>query len=83
MKTLHLIDGSFSLNDSVELLTRLVQTKINYHELKIATLENEEDIKMREQRIKTLQQELQEMVSYLKLANKPLIELKADAEITC
>jgi len=55
---LQLLDGTFSSNESIEILNKLFQVKIKYHEDKIKTSENEEDVKMREQKIKYLQNEL-------------------------
>jgi len=55
---IQLINGEFSSNDTLELITQLINTKIKYHENKIVTLNNEEDIKSRETKIKHLQNEL-------------------------
>ena len=56
---IHLIQGTFSKTDATELIGRLIQVKIEFLESKINKSHNEEDIKMREQRIKQLQHELQ------------------------
>ena len=55
---IQLIDGKFSTGEAVEMLTRMIQVKIHYHESKIAAHNNEEDIKYRETKIKSLQKEL-------------------------
>lgn len=55
---IQLIDGKFSTGEAVEMLTRMIQVKIHYHESKIAADNNEEDIKYRETKIKSLQKEL-------------------------
>lgn len=55
---IQLIDGHFSAADALELTTRMVQVKVRFLEDKIKGLEHEEDIKMREWRIKNLQNEL-------------------------
>lgn len=55
---MQLIKGTFEKNDAIEILNRLVQIKIHYHENKIEKSDNEEDIKMREQRIKELHHEI-------------------------
>ncbi|MBS1635674.1 MAG: hypothetical protein JST26_07100 [Bacteroidetes bacterium] len=62
MKThnLQLLKGSFTKEEAISLLTRLVDVKIKYHEDKIHQTSSEEDIKMRENRIKQLQKELYE-----------------------
>lgn len=57
---LHLIDGQFSVIDAIAILTQLTEVKIKYHENKIKSSHNEEDIKMRERKIKKLQKELAE-----------------------
>lgn len=57
---LHLIDGQFSVTDAIAILTQLTEVKIKYHENKIKSSHNEEDIKMRERKIKKLQKELAE-----------------------
>jgi hypothetical protein len=54
---LHLIKGSFEKEEALELIQQLIQLKIKFHEKKIQQCEQEEDIKMRENRIKLLQNE--------------------------
>lgn len=55
---LQLIKGRFNKNEAFDLIAQLVNVKIKYHEDKIRVAEREEDIKMRENRIKQLQKEL-------------------------
>lgn len=55
---LPLIKGHFPQADALELLTQFFQIKIKYHENRIDKAHNEEDIKMRERRIKQLQNDL-------------------------
>lgn len=55
---LQLIKGHFTPQDAVDLITRIIDVKIKYHEGKITSESSEEDIKMRERRIKQLQNEL-------------------------
>lgn len=62
---LQLIQGQFSTKDAVDILTQMVNVKIKFHESKINNVNNEEDIKMREQRIKQLQKHLHECRSYI------------------
>lgn len=57
---LQLIKGSFKSSEAIEILSRLIHAKIKFHESKIENSQNEEDIKMRENRIKQLQQEFYE-----------------------
>ena len=63
---LHLIDGQFSITDAIAILTQLTEVKIKYHENKIKSSHNEEDIKMRERKIKKLQKELAESRDYIR-----------------
>lgn len=55
---IQIIQGEFSSQDALELITQLIHLKIKYHENKIAKNVNEEDIKYRESKIKILQKEL-------------------------
>lgn len=61
MKNIQLFEGVFEPQEAVDLLTQMVQVKIKYHEAKISSESNEEDVKMREKRIKLLQNELFEL----------------------
>lgn len=58
---IQLIQGKFSSKDALELITNMIQIKIKYHENKIAGDTSEEDIKLRESKIKRLQKELFEL----------------------
>jgi hypothetical protein len=58
---LHLIQGEFNSNDAIELIAQMVHIKIKYHENKITSNSNEEDIKIKESKIKHLQKELFEL----------------------
>lgn len=58
---IQLIQGKFNSNDAMELITQMVHVKIKYHENKIYSNSNEEDIKTREVKIKRLQKELFEL----------------------
>lgn len=62
---IHLIDGQFSATDAIAIITQLTEVKIKYHENKIKSSHNEEDIKMRERKIKKLQQELADSREYI------------------
>jgi len=44
---LHLIQGEFNSNDAIELIAQMVHIKIKYHENKITSNSNEEDIKIK------------------------------------
>jgi hypothetical protein len=62
---LQLVHGQFSSREAIDLLTQLVQVKIKFQESKINDSHQEEDIKMRENRIKQLQRQLQESRTYI------------------
>jgi len=58
MKKIDLINGEFNRQDTLDLITQMINIKINYHENKILKSDNEEDTKYRESKIKKLQSEL-------------------------
>lgn len=58
--TIQLIKGDFTPAEALDLLTQLTAVKIKFHERKIAASDSEEDIKMRERRIRQLQQSVHE-----------------------
>ena len=60
-----LIQGQFTAKDATDLITQLIHVKIKFHESKISHASSEEDIKMREQRIKQLQKDLYEVRLFL------------------
>ncbi|MCU0389271.1 MAG: hypothetical protein MUE71_11755 [Chitinophagaceae bacterium] len=70
--TIQLLDGIFPANDAKALLTNLFAVKIKYHEDQIGPDSNEEQIKMRENKIKDLQNELKKMLTYLKDKQQPV-----------
>ena len=67
---LQFIDGDISQLESLELLTKLSQVFIKYHEDKVTLNYSEEDIKMREKKIKQIQNSLAEARAYITNANK-------------
>lgn len=70
---LQLIQGQFSNEEIFEIVNKMIDIKIKYHEKKISLADTEEDIKFREKKIKTLQQNLQEVRSFLKEKNNIFI----------
>ncbi|RDB06954.1 hypothetical protein [Runella aurantiaca] len=54
------LKGNFTQSEALDILTQLVHVKIKFHESKIEKSDNEEDIKMRENRIKNLLQDFYE-----------------------
>jgi len=77
---IQLIQGEFSSHDALELVSKMIQTKIAYHENKISSHLNEEDIKYRETKIKFLQNELMQVRNALINANKNVV-LNANLQI--
>lgn len=57
---IQLIDGQFSSAEAAGLVSEFIQVKIKFHEQRIIDAENAEDVKMRETKIKQLQQQLHE-----------------------
>jgi hypothetical protein len=64
------IDSKFEKRDAIDIITRLIHSKIKFHEDRISKLLNEEDIKMRESRIKKLQSELYLMKEFIDRSSK-------------
>lgn len=62
---IQLIQGQFSAKDAVDIITQMIHIKIKFHESKINSSSNEEDIKMREGRIKSLQKDLFNVRNYI------------------
>lgn len=55
---IQLIEGNFDAKDALDILTKMIHVKIKFQEDKINDSSNEEDINMRETRIKRLQKSL-------------------------
>ncbi|MCX6208250.1 MAG: hypothetical protein NTZ59_01810 [Bacteroidetes bacterium] len=69
---IQLIQGTFNDSDTLDLITQMIQIKIKYHENKINANATEEDIKNREAKIKTLQNELNELRGFIISHNKKI-----------
>ena len=67
---IQLIKGDFNAKDALELVGQMIHIKIKYHENKVNSLSNEEDIKTRESKIKHLQKELCELRQHIKSIDK-------------
>ena len=80
---LQLIKGRFSKEEGIELLTQMVQVKIRFHEQKISKSHDEADIKMREKRIKQLQQDLQEARTALLARTESYCDITANFDCVC
>lgn len=75
---LQLINGQFSPQAGLDLLTRLTQVKLSHHERQIATAATEEDVKFREQRIKALQRNLEAAQRYIAEHGQEGVSLQAE-----
>ncbi len=61
---LTLIDGRFAVNDAMELVSKLIDLKIGYHQSRIDKhAGSEENIKHSEKRISQLQQKKEELLA--------------------
>ncbi len=78
---IQLIQGQFNTNDAVDIITQAVQIKIKFHEEKINHSSNEEDIKMREARIKQLQKNLFDTRQYIEQAGSS-IAIKSEIQLS-
>jgi hypothetical protein len=78
---IQLIQGHFSMQEAIDIVTRMIHVKIKFHEDKIEEDSNEETIKMRETRIKQLQRDLHEMRKQVESASG-LVDLHAEIAIT-
>lgn len=76
---LQLIDGQYTQTEAMDMITQLVQVKIQFLEKKIEKSHQEEDIKMRETRVKNLQKELNDIREKILSAN---VSVHLDAEIS-
>ena len=75
---IQLINGQFTTQETIDLITQMIQVKIKFLENKISNLHNEEDIKSKETKIVKLQNKISELQEYLKLTN---YDLKINSEI--
>jgi len=60
-----LIHGRFTPQESLDLISRLIQVKIDFHLEKIHQSSMEEDVKMRESKIKALQLQMNSVREHL------------------
>ncbi len=71
---IQLIQGQFSSKDAMDIITKMIHVKIKFNEDKIDNSSNEEDIKMRERKIKQLQKDLYEIKNMSSKQDKMTIE---------
>ena len=77
---IHLMKGQFSSKDALDIITKMINIKIKFQEEKIESSHNEEDIKMRETRIKILQKELYESRKFIE-SNGDKISLESEINL--
>lgn len=73
-----LISGTFDKSDAIDLVTKMVNAKVKFHESKVKSTSTEEDVKMRETKIKNLQKELYDIRNYIEKQD----EVTINCEIT-
>lgn len=72
--TIQLIHGQFDAKDALDLVTVMLRAKIKFHESRITSNCEEEDVKMRENKIKLLQNDLNEARKLIEGSNNLNIE---------
>jgi uncharacterized protein (DUF342 family) len=78
-----LMDGRFSNNEAVHILSALYGAKIEFHEEKIRSIEmTEEDIKHSEKKIKQLQETLSELKRKIQLNEGNGLDIHAEIEVS-
>ncbi|WP_395075089.1 hypothetical protein [Flavobacterium sp.] len=73
---IQLIHGQFIAQDALELISKMINAKIKFHESRITNTCSEEDIKMRERKIKHLQKDLFEARNYI--STEQIINLESE-----
>ena len=80
---IQLIDGRFSVEEAEQLITAIINLKIDFHQQKIKTIHQaEEDIKHSEKRILQLEQTLREAIGKLKENNRQFTNIQAHIELS-
>jgi hypothetical protein len=74
---INIIKGKFKPDEALSIITKMIDVKIKFQEEKIKTSDNEEDIKMRENRIKSLQKELYESRKFIE-SHRGLVSLQSE-----
>ncbi len=77
---IQLIKGHFESKEAIDILTQMIQVKIKFHEEKIHHTHREEDIKMREKRIKQLQHDLSEIRNHIQQQSEK-ISLQCEVQL--
>jgi ribosomal protein S15P/S13E len=77
---INIIKGKFKPDEALSIITKMIDVKIKFQEEKIKTSDNEEDIKMRENRIKSLQKELYESRKFIE-SHRGLVSLQSEINV--
>lgn len=77
---IQLIKGNFKKGEILELISQMIQVKIRFHENKIQKSHSEEDIKMREKRIRQLQHEFETFKNSL-VDNEGYVEVETEIHL--
>jgi hypothetical protein len=77
---IQLIQGQFGGKEAIELITQMIHAKVKFHENIISNDDSEEDIKMRENRIKQLQKDLFDARNYIEKKGEN-VSINASIEI--
>lgn len=77
---IQLINGQFTVSETNDLISQLVQVKIKFLENKINSLQHEEDIKSKETKIVALQNTLSNLRNHINLEKLDVV-IKCDIEI--
>lgn len=77
---IQLIQGQFGGKEAIKLITQIIHAKVKFHENIISNDDSEEDIKMRENRIKQLQKDLFDARHYIEKKGENVI-INASIEI--
>lgn len=76
------MDGRFTKQEALHILSALYGAKIGFHEEKIRTIEmNEEDIKHSEKKIKQLQQTFSELRYKIQSNKNEVLDIHAAIEV--
>ncbi len=78
---IQLIHGQFSAKDAIEIISQMVHIKIKFQEDKIHDSSSEEEIKMRETRIKQLQNDLFNMRKFVE-KNGATINVESEVQLS-
>jgi hypothetical protein len=78
---MQLIQGQFTAREAQDLLTAMTEVKIRFHEKRITGESSEEEIKMRENRIKRLQNDLAAMCKGMNDSDN-LVNIRSEFSVT-